>query len=225
MKPHISNQKTAALTLIEVVVVVVMIAVLALIILPTFSGGPHHAPRINCVNNLKQIGLGYRIWIGDQGRDYQTQISVTNGGVRELVQSGIAYVSYQVMSNELYTPKILICPSDADRFAATNFSTGFGNKNVSYFVGVDASEMLPLTLLSGDDNFEIGGVPVKSGLLQFSTNTPIAWTTARHNRAGNIGFADGSVESFSNTSLTNWLQSPTNWLQKIGLTTNRLAIP
>jgi prepilin-type processing-associated H-X9-DG protein len=55
--------------------------------------------------------------------------------------------------------------------------------------------------LSGDDNFEISGVPVKSGVLELSTNmaaywldVPVDWTDTRHKpRLGNIGFADGSA--------------------------------
>jgi prepilin-type processing-associated H-X9-DG protein len=212
MKPRVSNRKTAALTLIEVVMVIAVIAILASIILRTFSGDRHHAPRIICLNNLKQIGLAYRIWADDHEGKYPLTISVANGGIMEPV------VVFQIMSNILSTPKILVCPSDADRVTAKNFQAGFSTKNISYFVGLDADTNHPQALLSGDDNFELSGVPVKSGLLQFSTNTPIAWTTARHNRAGNIGLADGSVQAFSNSGLT-------NWLQKTGLATNRLAIP
>jgi hypothetical protein len=36
--------------------------------------------------------------------------------------------------------------------------------------------MNPQMILSGDDNFEISGVPVKSGLLELSSNAPISWT-------------------------------------------------
>jgi prepilin-type processing-associated H-X9-DG protein len=212
MKLRVSNQKTAALTPIEVVVVFVVIAVLALIILPAFYGGPHHPPRINCTNNLKQIGLAYRIWADDHEGKYPLTISVANGGTTEPV------VVFQIMSNILSTPKILVCPSDADRVTAKDFQAGFSAKNISYFVGLDADTNHPQALLSGDDNFEISSVPVKSGLLQFSTDTPIAWTTARHNRAGNIGLADGSVQMLSNSGLT-------NWLHQTGLATNRLAIP
>ena len=82
MKLRVSNQKTAALTPIEVVVVFVVIAVLALIILPAFYGGPHHPPRINCTNNLKQIGLAYRIWADDHEGKYPLTISVANGAPR-----------------------------------------------------------------------------------------------------------------------------------------------
>jgi prepilin-type processing-associated H-X9-DG protein len=216
MKPRVSNRKTAALTLVEVVVFVMFVLAVYLV-LPRLAGS-HRSQRIECENNLKQIGLGYQIWAADNNGRYPMEMSVTNGGLRELYNGRNAWINYFVMSKQLSTPKILHCPSDANGFAATNFSTDFNNRNVSYFVGLDADTNHPQALLSGDDNFEIGGVPVKSGLLQFSTNTPIAWTTARHNRAGNIGLADGSVQAFSNSGLT-------NWLQKTGLATNRLAIP
>jgi len=70
------------------------------------------------------------------------------------------------MSNELKTPKILYCPADKGRTAATNFQTGFNNENVSYFVSLEANTNTSHALLSGDANFAIGGVPVKPGLLK-----------------------------------------------------------
>ena len=219
MKPRLSNRKTAALTLMEVLVIIVMLALLfSMVDFGVSHDAKKKAQRIQCVSNLKQIGVAYRVWGGDSMADFQIQNSVARGGVKELVQSGIACVSYQVMSNVLSTPKFLICPADINRIAATNFLMGFSNTNVSYFVGVDASDTLPQTLLSGDDNFEIGGVPVKSGLLELLTNTPIAWTAARHKFVGNIGFSDGSVQQVTTAGLT-------NLLYETGLATNRLAIP
>jgi prepilin-type processing-associated H-X9-DG protein/prepilin-type N-terminal cleavage/methylation domain-containing protein len=217
MKPRCSKQGCHALTLVEVLVVVFVLAVLAAMLLPRLAaakrgGGPH------CVNNLKQIDLAYRIWAGDNGDKYPMEISVTNGGTLGLADGRNAWINYFVMSNELSTPKVLVCPQDINRQPpATNFSSQLIG-HISYFVGLDASEHDPQALLSGDDNFEIGGVPVKSGLLEISGNPPIAWTTARHNRRGNILLADGSVQTFSNSNLT-------NWLQQTGPATNRLAIP
>jgi prepilin-type processing-associated H-X9-DG protein len=101
---------------------------------------------------------------------------------------------------------------------ATNSWRELNNQNVSYFVGLDASAENPRTILSGDDNFEIGGVPVKSGLLEISSNMPIAWSAARHKFGGNIGLADGSVQSVDNIGLS-------KLLDQSGLATNRLAIP
>lgn len=221
MKLRFSNQRNRALTLIEVLAVIFVFFILALVLLSTGSHtSGRKAKRISCVNNLKQIGLAYRIWEGDHGDKYPMDVSMTNGGTMEIFTNGspfqnLAFLNYQVMSNELSTPKILICPADENHFIATNFSTGFNNQNVSYFVGLDANESNPLMLLSGDDNFEIGGVPVKSGLLEFSNNTPIAWSVARHNHAGNIGLTDGSVQQLSQNGFR----------EAISNSTNRILIP
>jgi prepilin-type processing-associated H-X9-DG protein len=102
------------------------------------------------------------------------------------------------------------------------FANPFGilaNTNISYFVGVDVTNDLnPRMILSGDGNFALGGVPVKSGLLKISSNSPVAWTSARHRFSGNLGMADGSVQQVINLSLPKILGST-------GVDTNRFAIP
>ena len=60
-----------------------------------FDDAQRQAERIQCVNNLKQIGLAVRIWASDHNDEYST--------------------SLVAMSNELNTVKILICPSDRSR--------------------------------------------------------------------------------------------------------------
>ena len=218
MKPRLSKKRNAAMTLFEVGVVIAIVMILVVVFLPRFARSPEHSSRINCVNNLKLIGLAYRIWVADNNDKYPMQVSTTNGGTMELMADGKnVWRNFLVMSNELSTPKILFCPADAGRICATNFSNDLKDK-ISYFFGVDANPKDPQMLLSGDDNFAISGIPVKSGLLEISSNTPIAWTSARHKFAGNIGLADGSVQQVSNSELTNSLQ-PT------GSATIRLAIP
>lgn len=142
-------------------------------------------------------------------------VSTNLGGTLEDAESSQIFRHFQVMSNELSSPIILICPADA-RQPAKNFGPGFGNTNISYFVSLNATEANPQDLLCGDDNFEIGGVPVKSGVLEISSNTPIAWSAARHKYSGNVACADGSVQGVNNSGLTSW---------QSGLATNRLAIP
>jgi type II secretory pathway pseudopilin PulG len=222
MKPRIPNHKTTALTRVEVVVVISVAAVLILFLLNKFEldlrTARLYAANINCVGNLKQVGTAYRVWEGNHGDKYPMQTSVTNGGTMELANGNNAWINFLVMSNELSTPKVLICPADTDKIAANNFTADFNNSKISYFVGLNAVENYPQTLLSGDDNFEIGGVPVKSGLLQLSPSTPISWTATRHHFSGEIVFADGSVQWSNNSDLT-------NLLHQTGLATNRLAIP
>ena len=220
MNPRVSNQKTAAMTLVEVFVVIAVLFILAVLILPALVRPPNSLPpRSQCINNLKQIGLAYLIWANDHNGKYPMQVSMTNGGTMELTADGRnAWLNFLAMSNELSTPKNLYCPADEDHVLAINWTSGFSAANVSYFVGLDADTNHPQMFLSGDDNFAIGGVPVKSGLLEFSTNAPISWTAARHHFSGEMAFTDGSVQPSSNSDLA-------NCLKKIGVVTNRLAIP
>lgn len=224
MKLRVANQKTVALTLIEVLLVISVFAVLATIVfVPMYHAAGGYAKQINCVNNLKQVGLAYRIWAGDNGDKFPMQVSVTNGGTMGLANGKNAWINFFVMSNELSTPKILYCPADKGRFAATSFQTGFNNENVSYFVSLDANTNSAHALLSGDANFAISGVPVKSGLLELWTNTPATWTSARHFRSCNICLADGSILGGGNPVAN--ASDLTNLLFQTGLATNRLAIP
>jgi prepilin-type processing-associated H-X9-DG protein len=218
MKTHCSIQRNHGLTLVELVVVIFGIAFLIALLLPVLAAEKKKQSRLSCVTNLKEIDLAYRIWEGDNRGLYPTDVSVTNGGAMESAATGDVAAVFQVMSNELGTPKILICSQDATHTLATNFAIGFSAKNTSYFVGVDAKEANPQMMLSGDDNFEIGGVPVESGLLQISTNTPIAWSAARHGHAGNVALTDGSVQQLTTSGLQQAFQNA-------GAATNRIAIP
>jgi prepilin-type N-terminal cleavage/methylation domain-containing protein/prepilin-type processing-associated H-X9-DG protein len=226
MKPRCSNQRNHALTLTEVLVSVAIVGVLAGVAYLVFHRpqAVHRIVRqdrsteIQCVNNLKQIGLAFRIWEGDNGNKTPMQVPANMGGAMEPALRGNVARIFQVMSNELSTPRILLCPADADRFAAKNFTTGFDNSTISYFAGVDAADDKPAMFLSGDENFAIDSRPVKSGLLLLATNAPVSWTAARHVNRGNIGLADGSVQTTGSSSLR-------QMLVQTGVATNRLALP
>jgi prepilin-type processing-associated H-X9-DG protein len=204
------------LTLMETLVVAFLLVIVVVMLFPT--RGNVRRGRINCINNQKQIGLAYRIWEGDNMDKYPMAVSVTNGGAMEFVLAGNPMWVFQVMSNELSTPKILVCPEDKDRQSATNFDSVLTAKNVSYFVNPDAIEANPQDIMGGDDNLEINGVRLKSGLSVISSNSPVTWSADRHKFSGNLLFADGSVHGMNNSELANWLHS-TNF------TTTRLAIP
>jgi competence protein ComGC len=217
VKPRFSNQRNHALTSVEVLVVITITALLIILLLPRLATAKRTAERITCNGNLKEIGLSFKVWEGDHTNLYPMSISTNFGGTLEYVPTAEIFRHFQVMSNELSTPKILVCPADV-RQPAKDFGSTFGNTNISYFVGVDAVDPEPQMFLSGDENFAISGIPVKSGMLELSTNIPITWTAARHKFIGNIGLADGSVEQINTINLQ-------QAFQQIGAATNRLAIP
>jgi len=222
MKPHCSNRRNQALTLVEVLVIVAVLAILATLLLPVSPP----TKRINCKNNLEQISLAFRTWAGDNNDSFPMEVSVTNGGTMELASAGNAVTTFQIMSNELVTPKVLFCPADTRRVWATNFSTDFDNSHISYFIGVDADKNHPQAFLTGDDNFAINGIPVRSGRFELSTNgitdwarMPVDWTGARHKaRTGNICLVDGSIRE-------TYFYSLRDYFYHTGLATNRLSIP
>ena len=196
--------------MVALLVVIAVIAILAAMLLPALAAAKRKAQRIACVNNLKQCGLAFRIWEGDNGDKYPMAVSTAQGGTMEYTDGANTFRHFQVMSNELSTPKILICPADT-RMVAANFS-GLKNQNISNFVGLDANELNPQMLLDGDRNLDVGN-ELKNGILGLVPGQPIGWTETMHVNQGNVGLADGSVQQLSNPGLRSALQnsgSPTN---------------
>jgi prepilin-type N-terminal cleavage/methylation domain-containing protein len=125
-----------AFTLIELLVVIAIIAILAAMLLPALAAAKKKAQKISCVNNLKQVGLAFRIWEGDNSDRYPMQVTYSSGGASEYVghANGAAIsaptpnnpgMAFMVMSNELSTPKVIFCPSDNLHTAGSGYGTNF----------------------------------------------------------------------------------------------------
>src|SRR5439155_13576492 len=134
-----------------------------------------------CINNLHQLGIGLRTWSNDNGDKFPWQVDIADGG-----SMGAAdwMDNFRAASNELVTPKILLCPSDKLKVLAglTSYESPVGvpalapaglaaatapaaqdpwrittGDNVSYFFAVEAKETKPEMILAGDGGNFIGG--------------------------------------------------------------------
>jgi type II secretory pathway pseudopilin PulG len=225
MQPRLSKQRIRALTLTEVVVVIFVIAIAVALLLPALAAAKSKRARINCISNLKQIGITFRLSEGDHGDKYPMSVSVTNGGAMEIIGAGNAYLMWQSISNQLGFPKIAWCPADTTAIPATNFSTGFSDANISYFISPDANESYPQMILDGDDNLLVDGKPVQPGILNLWTNQTMAWTKDRHHGVGNIGMADGSAQQVTSEGFQRAIREALNGALVPGSATNRWLIP
>jgi len=215
MKPRSKSAK--AFTVTELLVTIACVALLAAVFLPALAKSKARSSRIGCTNNLKQIGLAFRTWAIDNNNLYPMHVSVTNAGTMELAASGVVFPHFQIMSNELRTPKILLCPNDTERGCVTSFTSNLTDKALSYFVNINAMEEDGASLLSGDRNI-VNRAAAGSRLVDLTKGATIAWTREIHSEKGNLCFADGRVEGVANGSVGARIQIPDG-------VTNRLAVP
>lgn len=199
--------RPAGFTLVEMLVVIGIIGTLAALLLPALSAAKMRATRIVCINNLRQVGLGFHMFLHDHDSKLPMQVSVDEGGSYEYVQYGLSvggqfyttYHSFDVLSNQDILPAQLVCPADASRDYATNMPS-LQNYNLSYCLGANADYGHASSVLAGDRNV-IVQIPNSPTIQVIQPGSHLQWTSELHRYKGNVLMVDGHVDEWNQQRL------------------------
>ncbi len=205
------TDRESGFTLIELLVVVAIIAVLVAILLPALQSARASAQAVACMSNLRQIGIGYRLYADDYNNWLIPQHDYTTG--RYWISNLFSqYLPANIEPNGRIVSSVLVCPSN-DEMIHSSMMAPFQSDDYGYceyyghlynYVVRHYSQYMPrkysgfsqpdITVMMVDGRTEGSGIVKYIG----SIYTPWFWYPApdwRHSGKSNVLFIDGHSES------------------------------
>jgi hypothetical protein len=215
----------------ELLVALAVAIVLLVLLAPALMRHRIEALRFQCVSNLKQIVVVEFTWRHDREKEsYHWGTPSAEGGTLDHPQAHHAWFQWSLISNNLGSPKVLVCPADRSARVASDWTmspTGgflnptFQDAALSYFINTSADldhglipmniEHAALAVVAGDRTVRVDGPSQACSRhtnLSYVCVSPLRlcrWVPPLHGPRGVVAMADGSVFSTDHVGLNHFL--------------------
>jgi len=214
-----TNERKKGFTLIELLVVIAIIAILAAILFPVFAKAREKARQASCQSNLKQLSLGFLMYVQDYDEQYPIasrfspdflvetawDFTITYDGSYNVISAGDGLIAPYTRSKEIQS-----CPS----FVATSVDrphTGYGY-NATYIGAASPAAIADIkfpaeTVLLADSAIwsPFTNQVIGNNYLRAPGDACHCGPTVhfRHNATADVAYCDGHVKAVNRKYSTN----------------------